>query len=564
MTTSTLEFDYMIVGGGSGGSTLASRLSEDPGTTVCLIEAGGDGRGILVRAPVGTVVMLPGQPTKINNYAYQTVPQPGLGGRRGYQPRGHGLGGSSCINAMLYVRGHRSDYDDWARNGAPGWSFDEVLPYFKRAEGNERGESALHGGSGPLQVSEQQSPRPITRDFIKAGIECGIPANDDFNGAEQEGIGLYQVTQFHGGTKNGERCSAAAAYLHPVMEQRPNLTVLLQTQTRKVVMDGRRAVGVEVLREGVIEVIKARKEVALCGGAFNSPQLLMLSGIGDPVELARHGIAVKHALPGVGKNLQDHLDFILSYKSKETDVFGIGAVGAVNLVKAIFEWRKTGKGMVATPFAEGGAFIRTTPEASRPDVQLHFVISITDDHARKLHLGYGFSCHVCVLRPASRGEVRLADNDPQSAPEIDPRFLSAETDVATLLRGVHKMRGLLRSSALARYRDKEIYTADATTDAQLLAHIRARADTIYHPVGTCKMGTDAMAVVDPELRVHGLVGLRVVDASVIPTLIGGNTNAPTIMIAERAAEWMRSGESATHAEHAAFSSDAMAEAVVLA
>ncbi|MDQ0012300.1 choline dehydrogenase-like flavoprotein [Variovorax boronicumulans] len=532
-----MEFDYVIVGGGSGGATLASRLSEDPAVTVCLIEAGGDGRGILVRAPAATVAMLPGRP-QINNYAYQTVPQPGLGGRRGYQPRGRCLGGSSAINAMLYVRGHRDDYDDWERAGCAGWSFDEVLPYFKRAEGNERGESALHGGAGPLQVSEQQSPRPITEDFVRAAMACGIPRNDDFNGAEQEGVGLYQVTQFHGGAKNGERCSAAAAYLHPVM-QRPNLTVLTGTQALRVVLDGQRATGVEVRRGGNTEVIRALREVALCGGAFNSPQLLMLSGIGDPVELGRHGIAVRHALPGVGKNLQDHTDFILAYTSKETDLFGIGVAAGLKLTKAIFEWRKSGKGLIATPFAEGGAFIKSSPELRRPDLQLHFVIAITDDHARKLHAGFGFSCHVCVLRPKGRGDVRLNDANPLSAPRIDPQFLSDAEDMALLLQGVKKMREILRAPALEKYRHREVYTADAHTDEELTQHIRARADTIYHPVGTCKMGVDAMAVVDARLRVHGIENLRVVDASVMPTLIGGNTNAPTIMIAERASDWMR-------------------------
>jgi choline dehydrogenase-like flavoprotein len=276
-----------------------------------------------VRAPAATVAMLPGRP-RINNYAYQTVPQPGLNGRRGYQPRGRCLGGSSAINAMLYVRGHRDDYDDWARAGCAGWSFDEVLPYFKRAEGNQRGASALHGADGPLQVSEQQSPRAITEDFVRAAQACGIPRNDDFNGPEQEGAGLYQVTQFHGGAKNGERCSVAAAYLHPAMK-RPNLTVLTGTQALRVVLEGRRAVGVEVRRGGAPKPFRARREVVLCGGAFNSPQLLMLSGIGEPAELAKHGIAVRHALPGVGQNLQDHTDFILAYTSKDTELFGIGA-----------------------------------------------------------------------------------------------------------------------------------------------------------------------------------------------------------------------------------------------
>ncbi len=535
-----MEYDYVIVGGGSGGATLAARLSEDPSVSVCLLESGGDGRGVLVRAPAGIVAMLPGRP-KINNHAFETEPQPGLNGRRGYQPRGHCLGGSSAINAMLYVRGHRSDYDDWVRLGAHGWSYDEVLPYFKKSEGNQRGESAFHGGSGPLQVGEQQSPRPITQAFIKAAGECGIPHNPDFNGPEQEGVGLYQVTQFHRGDRNGERCSAAAAYLHPVMGTRPNLTVLTGAKVLQVVLNGQHAVGVKVQYRGQTGGIKARREVVLAGGTFNTPQLLMLSGIGDPAELGRHGIAVRHALPGVGKNLQDHLDFILSYKSKETDLFGIGAAGTVNLVRAILEWRKTGKGMIATPFAEGAGFIKSNPVLSRPDLQLHFVISVVDDHARKLHLGYGFSCHVCVLRPKSRGAVGLRDADPMSAPRIDPRFLSEPEDAALLLRGVKQMRKIVQAPALAHYRHKELYTAQAVTDEALMAHIRARADTIYHPVGTCKMGVDPMAVVDPQLRVHGVKGLRVVDASVMPTLIGGNTNAPTIMIAERAAEWMRAG-----------------------
>jgi len=533
-----MEFDYVIVGGGSGGATLAARLSEDPAVQVCLVEAGGDGRGVLVRAPAGAAAMLSGRP-RINNYAYQTVPQPGLNGRRGYQPRGRCLGGSSAINAMLYVRGHACDYDDWERAGCAGWSFADVLPWFRHAEGNQRGESAMHGASGPLQVADQQSPREISEAFVRAAMECGVPRNDDFNGVEQEGAGLYQVTQFHGGDRNGERCSAAAAYLHPVMKARANLTVLTGTQAQRVLLDGRRATGVEVRRGGNIDTLSARREVVLCGGAFNSPQLLMLSGIGDPEELARHGIAVRHALPGVGRNLQDHVDFILAYRTKAKGLPGLGPAGMFNFLKAIPEWRRTGKGLISTPFAEGGAFIRTSPELQRPDLQLHFVIGLVDDHARKLHGGFGFSCHACVLRPNGRGDVRLNDANPASAPRIDPRFLSDEQDVTRLLRGVKKMREILRAPALAPYRDDELYTANVQTDEELLQHIRARADTIYHPVGTCKMGTDAMAVVDAKLRVHGIANLRVVDASVMPTLIGGNTNAPTIMIAERAADWMR-------------------------
>jgi choline dehydrogenase-like flavoprotein len=330
----------------------------------------------------------------------------------------------------------------------------------------------------------------------------------------------------------------AAAYLHPAMK-RSNLTVLTGAQAQRVVLQERRAVGVEIRRGGHAEILAARREVVLCGGAFNSPQLLMLSGIGDPAELASHGIEVRHALPGVGRNLQDHTDFILSYRSKDTELFGIGAVATWKLAKAILEWRRRGTGLVATPFAEGGAFIRSSPDAPRPDLQLHFVIAITDDHARKLHAGFGFSCHVCVLRPKGRGDVRLNSADPAAAPRIDPRFLSEPEDMALLLQGVKKTREIMGAPALAKYRQQELYTADAHTDEALSQHIRARADTIYHPVGTCRMGIDAMSVVDAQLRVHGVENLRVVDASVMPTLIGGNTNAPTVMIAERATDWMR-------------------------
>ncbi|MEM1005566.1 MAG: GMC family oxidoreductase N-terminal domain-containing protein, partial [Pseudomonadota bacterium] len=419
-----MKFDYVIVGGGSAGSVLANRLSEDPNTHVCLLEAGGRGDSLLVRMPAAVVAALPGRP-KINNWALQTVPQPGLNGRQGYQPRGKALGGSSAINAMLYVRGQRQDYDGWADLGCDGWDWDSVLPYFKRSEHHEDGADDLHGDSGPLHVSHQKDPRPIAHAFVEAAKQMQHRHTRDFNRGDNEGVGLYQVTQFHDPARNGERCSAAAAYVLPCLN-RPNLTVITHAHATGLTFDGKRATGVTYKKRarGADITVQANREVLICAGAFMSPQLLQLSGIGGGDALRRHGITVRHDLPGVGQNLQDHLDFILSYKTKDPDTFGIGPVATVNLLRHLWRWRKTGVSMAATPFAEGAAFLKTSPALDRPDIQLHFVIALVDDHARKLHYGHGFSCHVCKLRPDSRGTVDLSSADPLAPPAIDPAYLS--------------------------------------------------------------------------------------------------------------------------------------------
>ncbi len=534
-----MEFDYVIVGGGSAGSVLANRLSANPKTKVCLIEAGGGGNSILVRAPALVATMISGRP-KINNWAFTTEPQKHLNNRKGFQPRGKALGGSSAMNAMLYVRGHQKDYDEWRDLGCEGWGWDDVLPYFLKAEGNERGKDDLHNGDGPLKIRDQSEPRGITDAFIKAAESLQIRFNPDLNGADQEGACIPQVTQHFEGNKVGERCSAASAYLFPVMAKRPNLRIMTKTQVNKVVMDGKQATGVEIKSGGGSEYIKARKEVIISAGAFGSPQLLMLSGIGPAEELKQHNIDVVHQLSGVGQNLQDHLDYIISYHSKRSDVVGLNPAGLLRLTKAMFQWKRDGSGLFATPFAEGGAFVKSDPSVDRPDLQLHFIPGIVDDHMRKIHFKDGYSCHACVLRPKSRGTVGLTDNNPSSAPRIDPNFLSDPDDMELLKKGGRIVERLMETDELASWRGKRLYENDGS-DTAIEADIRKRADTIYHPVGTCKMGADDMAVVDSECRVHGVDGLRVVDASIMPRLVGGNTNAPTIMIGEKVADMILNG-----------------------
>jgi choline dehydrogenase-like flavoprotein len=433
---------------------------------------------------------------------------------------------------MVYTRGHRSDYDHWAEQGNAGWGFDDVLPYFKRSEHNERGADAYHGTGGPLNVMDLRSPNRFGPVFVEAGRQAGYPVNNDFNAAQQEGVGMYQVTH-----RNGERCSAAKAYLAPAMA-RANLTVLTGVQVTRIVTEGRRATGVEFRRGGSVERLAAAREVLLSAGALQSPQVLMLSGIGPGAELQRHGIAVVHDLPGVGRHLHDHADVVQVFDAPHLkDLFGISAAGLWRALRGIIEWRNHRSGMLTTNFAEAGGFIKSRPDEPIPDLQLHFVIGKLVDHGRKIAFGHGYSCHVCLLRPKSRGSVTLASADPSAAPLIDPNFLADRDDVDRLVLGFKRMRHILQQSALAGYAARELEaSAKAQTDEQIERFIRERADTIYHPVGSCRMGPGPGDVVDAQLRVHGLQGLRVVDASIMPRIVGGNTNAPVIMIAEKAAD----------------------------
>ena len=527
-------FDYIIIGGGSAGCVLAARLSEDPTTSVCLLEAGPADKSVLIHCPAGLALMAKNGAA---NWAFETVPQPGLNGRRGYQPRGKVLGGSSSINAMIYLRGQREDYDHWAAEGNPGWGFDEVLPYFRKSEHNERGADAWHATGGPLNVMDLRSPNRYGPVFVKAGEQAGYARNNDFNAERQDGVGLYQVTH-----KGGERFSAAKGYLAPNL-QRPNLQVITDARVTRILMQGKRATGVELQQGGARRELMAKREVLLSAGALQSPQILMLSGIGPGAELHKHGVPVVHDLPGVGRHLHDHIDVVQVVDAPHlSDLFGISPTGLWRALKGIFEWRSNRSGMLTTNFAEAGGFIRSQPDEATPDLQLHFVIGKLVDHGRKTTFGHGYSCHVCLLRPKSRGSLTLASNDPMAAPLIDPAFLSDPDDLQRLVRGFKLMRTLLQQPALAGYTGRELKTsADAQTDAQIETFIRGHADTIYHPVGTCRMGPGALDVVDAQLKVRGVDGLRVVDASIMPRLISGNTNAPTIMISEKAADMIRAG-----------------------
>ncbi|QUL37473.1 GMC family oxidoreductase [Erythrobacter sp. JK5] len=525
------SFDYIVIGGGSGGSAVAGRLAVDGTRRVCLVEAGGRNDNILIKTP-GFMPFI----RNSSNYKFDTVPQKGLNGRIGYQPRGKGLGGSSAINAMVYIRGHRWDYDNWAAMGCTGWAYDDVLPYFRKSEANERGADEYHGEGGPLFVSDQLSPNPTSHAFVEAAAALQLRTNEDFNGERQEGFGLYQTTQ-----RDGERWSAARGYVEPIREQ-GNFAIRTNTLVDKLVVEGGRVTGVMVRTGKRSEMLYAKCGVILSAGAFNSPQILMLSGIGPAEHLKAHGIDVVLDKPAVGSNLQDHIDYVSGWQTESDVPIGGTIKGTLKMAGAIFEHRRKRTGAMTTCYAEAGGFWKVMPDAETPDVQWHFVPAVLEDHGRENVKGYGFSLHACVLRPESRGTVRLGSSDAAAAPLIDPNFLDDERDIAVLRAGVRLSHRIADAPPLQAYGPTDRHPVDLDDDAALDHMIRERADTVYHPVGTCRMGSDADAVVDPTLRFNGLDGLWIADASIMPRIVSGNTNAPSIMIGERCADFVKAAE----------------------
>ena len=527
----TIDADFVVVGAGSAGCVMAARLSEDPGTRVVLLEAGGHDRHLWIHVPLGYGKTITDPRV---NWCYETEPEPNLNGRRVFWPRGKVLGGSSSINGLIYIRGQKEDFDHWRQLGNTGWSFDDVLPYFRRAEDQTRGETELHGSGGPLCVSDVSDDDPISKAFIKSAIDLGYPRNDDFNGHVQEGAGYYQLT-----TRNGRRCSTAVGYLRPAMK-RPNLRVITNALSERITLQGRRATGVTFRQGGQLHTVRAAREVILCGGAINSPQLLLLSGIGPQQHLTDLGIAVAHHLPGVGQSMQDHYQARIVCKCRFPITVNDIMLSKLRMIRTGLEYLLFRKGALAIAAGQAGLFARTRPELATPDVQFATVIFSADRPAEGLHKFSGFSLVVYQLRPESRGELKLKTANPADAPAMHPNYLATETDRRTIIDGLKLARRLLGTPDMQHFIASEYIPGSAVqTDEELLGYAKQYGGTVYHPTSTCKMGSDAMAVVDAELRVHGIGGLRVVDASIMPAVVSGNTNAATIMIGEKAADMMR-------------------------
>jgi choline dehydrogenase len=523
-----LEFDYVIVGAGSAGCVLANRLSADGKNSVLLLEAGPKDTNLWIHVPLGYGKLFK---AKTVNWMYQTEPEPGLDGRTVFQPRGKVLGGSSSINGLLYVRGQHEDYDRWRQHGNAGWGFDDVLPYFKKAEHQQRGADDFHGIGGPLPVSNLGHPDPLSAAFIEAAAETGLPINPDFNGATQEGAGFFQTT-----TRYGRRASTAVAYLRAA-KGRKNLHVETAALAQRVVFDGRCAVAVEYRKAGSLRSARARKEILVSGGAYNSPQLLQLSGVGPADLLRKHGIEVVLDAPGVGHDLQDHLQVRVVIRCTKRITLNDIVNHPLRRIWAGARYAALRTGPLSIAAGTSGAFFKTNPRLATPDIQIHFLPFSTDKMGEKLHSFSGFSASVCQLRPESRGSLRIKGADPAAAPEIRINYLATEVDRTANVEGLKILRKILQAPAPSSYVTEEFEPGiKVSTDEELLNFCRRRGSTVYHPTSTCRMGSDPLAVVDQRLRLRGIAGLRVVDASVMPDLVSGNTNAAVIMIAEKASD----------------------------
>ncbi len=523
-------FDFIIIGAGSAGCVLADKLSASGEHSVCLLEAGKADKNWLIHLPIGIIALLQSHTL---NWQFNSHQEKTLNNREIFTPRGKTLGGSSSINAMLYVRGQQQDYDHWQSLGNTGWSFNDVLPYFKALENQERGADEFHGVGGALNVADSVSKPAINEDFIQSAVAAGYPENIDFNGPSQEGVGYYQVTQ-----KEGLRHSAAKAFLTPNLH-RSNLTVITQTQVEKVIVNNNIATGVIYKHQGKVKQLIAKHEVIVSAGTINSPQLLMLSGIGPKAELEKHNIEVVHSLEGVGKNLQDHVDVLNVAQHKRTELLAYRPKAIWWGAKEAWKFITKREGLLTTVIAETGGFIKSDPTVTEPDLQLHFVPAAMDDHGRnhKLLCTYGISLHVCLLRPKSRGTVTLNSNKITQHPRIQLNMLDHQDDIDTMIKGVRIAKKILSTPPLSSTHVNFIFPDEnCNSEQEIHQFLKEKCNTIYHPVGTCKMGQDELSVVDEQLKVHGIKQLRVVDASIMPTLISGNTNAPTMMIAAKAAD----------------------------